>query len=143
MLSSFAEQKAAAVVSAVAGMHGVLAQGRSGAETSFSALSQAANSANDAIKASDASPTSYTPEVLSVGPEYIREHACQLRKAQCIGYTLVRGLERSSNAHTMAVCAQAEDATAAEGHTAAIIQRRHMEQSLHAALADSSSAGAF
>ena len=57
MLSSFAEQKAAAVASAVACMHNELAQGRSSTETSFNALSQAASSANDAIKASIASQT--------------------------------------------------------------------------------------
>ena len=59
MLSSFAEQKAAAVASAVAGMHGVLAQGRTTTETSFNALSQAATSANEAIKASAASHILY------------------------------------------------------------------------------------
>lgn len=58
MLSSFAEQKAAAVASAVAGMHGVLAQGRSSTEASFSALSQATSSANEAIKASSLQATS-------------------------------------------------------------------------------------
>ena len=52
MLSSFAEQKAAAVASAVAGMHGVLAQDRTSTEASFNALSQATSSAIDAIKAS-------------------------------------------------------------------------------------------
>lgn len=73
MLSSFAEQKAAAVASAVAGMHGVLAQGRSGTETSFTALSRATSSANDAIKAGPAGPTLYMFEVLSVGPKCIGE----------------------------------------------------------------------
>jgi len=52
MLSSFTEQKAAAVGSAVSGMHSLLAQGRASTEISFNTLSQAASSASDAIKAS-------------------------------------------------------------------------------------------
>lgn len=51
MLSGFAEQKAAAVASAVGSMHGLLAQGRSSAEAAFDALAQAASSADGTIKA--------------------------------------------------------------------------------------------
>ena len=50
MLSSFAEQKAAAVASAVGAMHGALAQGRHSTEASFAVLSGAVSSADDAIK---------------------------------------------------------------------------------------------
>jgi len=52
MLSSFTEQKAAAVGSAISGMHSLLEQGRASTEISFNTLSQAASSASDAIKAS-------------------------------------------------------------------------------------------
>ncbi len=65
MLSSFAEQKAAAVASAMAGMHGVLAQGRSSTEASFSALTQATSSANETMKAITASQILHASSLLS------------------------------------------------------------------------------
>lgn len=65
----------------------------------------------------------------------------RLQEAEYASCTLVQGEKQSSSAHSMAVCAQVEEATAAEGHAAATTQRTHMEQSLQAALADSSSAG--
>ena len=52
MLGAFAEQKAAAVASAVGNLHGLLAQGRSTIHASFGSLAQAADSADTALKAS-------------------------------------------------------------------------------------------
>lgn len=51
MLGAFAEQKAAAVASAVGDLHGLLAQGRSATDASFTSLAQAATSADAALKA--------------------------------------------------------------------------------------------
>lgn len=52
MLGAFAEQKAAAVASAVGDLHGLLAQGCSSTSASFASLAQAAASADTALKAS-------------------------------------------------------------------------------------------
>ena len=52
MLGAFAQQKAAAVASAVGDLHGLLAQGCSSTRASFASLALAASSADTALKAS-------------------------------------------------------------------------------------------
>ena len=138
MLSSFAEQKAAAVATAVACMHDELAQGRSRTETSFNALSQAASSANEAIRASTASHLLYMLELPCVvlwciTPETQRELARWP--------ALLNGVYTTASVTPPLSVAQAEEASAAEGHTAAAAHRNQLEQDLQAALAESTSAG--